>query len=119
MLISATCKNCGKEFEYEGTGGRRRAYCSTKCKNKRDNRIYSDIRNARLGEDYWKWRYHNDSEYREKRKSDNTAWLRKRREEKRAKARDDLITQIRDAKTLEEAAKLFDEKARIRSENYS
>ena len=74
MLISATCKNCGKEFEYEGTGGRRRTYCSVECKNKRDNRVYSDRRNARLGEDYWKWRYHNDSEYREKRKSDNTAW---------------------------------------------
>lgn len=119
MLIHATCKNCGKEFEYEGTGGRCRAYCSLRCKIKRDNQAFNDSIVAKTGQNYWKWKYDNDLEYRKKRKIDNAAGAKRRREERRVEVRDALIVQIRDAKTLEEAIELFEKKARIRSENYA
>lgn len=118
MLIRATCKTCGKEFEYEGTRGRCRLYCSLKCKNKHDNQAYNDRIVAKTGQNYWKWKYDNDLEYREKRKLDNSVGSKKRREERRVKVRDALVAQIRNAKTLEKAIELFEEKARVRSENY-
>jgi hypothetical protein len=76
MLIHAICKNCGKEFEYEGTGGsgRHRTYCSAKCKIKRDNQAYKNSIVEKTGQNYWKWKYNNDPEYREERKINNNAW---------------------------------------------
>lgn len=118
MLVHAKCKNCGKEFEYENAGGRRRAYCSAKCKIKRDNQAYNDRMVEKTGQNYWEWKYNNDPEFRERRKKANNERIKVKREEKRIEKRDMLVAQIRGAETIEEAIDLFEAKARIRSENY-
>lgn len=115
--MKAICKTCGKEFEYEYKGGRLRKFCSRKCSIKFANMTYH--------REYWKKRYHEDSEWREKRLSFNKEQSRKKRaadreeaEKKRQLIAKVIVQLIRGASTLEEAIEVFEEKALVRKEFY-
>lgn len=88
------CKNCGDEFTYERTHGRRRHFCSEKCK--------THWNNAKYHKDYWKNRWHNDEAWREKRRAYNNAYNKKRYSDNTITAWEALADELLNAESREE-----------------
>lgn len=71
ILVKAICKGCGKEFDPRNGVGRPTTYCSKQCRRALSNKRYRENKVKKLGMDYYAWRYHNDSAFREKKREYN------------------------------------------------
>jgi DNA repair exonuclease SbcCD ATPase subunit len=103
------CPVCGKEFEQPGGLGRKRVYCSDKCKSKRDNKeTYK----------YLKKRYDSDEEFRKKRNEANVLSHRRKRDQAKRIAMRKLALDVLKCNTPEEAYALLEERTRLKREYY-
>lgn len=105
----SVCPICGKEFEQPGGSGRKRVYCSDKCKSKRDNKAAVD---------HLRERYQNDEEYRERKLRGNCAYSKRKTEQAKRIGMRKLAMDILNVHTPEEAYALLEERTRLKSEYY-
>lgn len=110
MLVK--CKICGKEFEVEPNkrGGRVSQFCSDECRRKARSKINTKSLIKR---------YHADEEWRKKRIASNVAGNRRRREERRELAMQQLVFELGQAKDAGEMREILEEKVRIKSQYYA
>lgn len=109
-LVYRTCVVCGKTFsEIKHPKGNKRKTCSEECKAIRN-------RNNRL--EYFRNRYHNDDEFREKIKTSSVKFMVDKRKKNKADAYDTAIKQLLEAETEEEIRAIIDKKFNMKSEVY-
>lgn len=105
----SVCPICGKEFEQTSGLGRKRVYCSEKCKSKRDNKASVDyIRN----------RYQTDEEFRNRKKNNNNEYSKRRNEVAKRIGMRKLAVDVLKCHTPDEAYALLAERTRLKSEYY-
>lgn len=103
------CPVCGKGFEQPGGLGRKRIYCSDKCKSKRDNRASVDyIRN----------RYKTDEEFRNRKRNINNEYSKRKNEQAKRIGMRKLALDVLKCQTPEEVCALLEERTRLKREYY-
>ena len=109
-MVTRACKVCGKAFqEVKHPKGNRRKYCSDECRKK----ALKDYRT-----EYFKKRYYEDDEYRERVRKDNARRLVENRKKDKATALRQLAEELYYAETIEDIEKIVTEKTTIKAELY-
>lgn len=108
MLVK--CKICGKEFEPKRTAGRRPDFCSEECRRKAHTKKTTRYLNER---------YKNDEEFRKRRIASNIESNRRKREERKEQAMQELVADLMLADTSDEVRKILDERVRLKSHTYA
>lgn len=105
----SVCPICGKEFEQVAGKGRKRVYCSQKCKEKRDNKeTYKYLKN----------RYETDAEFRKKRNEANVISCRRKREQAKRIAIRKIAIDVMKVDTPEEVVEILTDNFRLKRETY-
>lgn len=112
MILTSTCKICGKEFEYEYNGGKGRkpGFCSEECRAKAHTKTNTKSMVKR---------YHSDEEWRKKRIAQNIASEKRRREERRDKVITEMVAFFASSTDTRAIRKMLEEKTRVKSEWYA
>lgn len=103
------CKVCGREFVVVKGSGNGYTTCSEKCKLAA-KRSYMN--------EYRKNKYHEDEEFRNNIITKSSEYVIKKRSERKYQTLVELIEDIRNASSIEQAVSIFEKKARIKSEFY-
>lgn len=109
-MVNRTCVVCGKVFqEVKHPKGNKRKFCSHECElnHRREYR-----------QEYFKKRYAEDPEYREKTKQANAKRLVEKRKTNRETALRDAAIDLYNAETLEDIIGILNEKFKMKAEVY-
>ena len=109
-MVDRTCVVCGKVFqEVKHPKGNRRKFCSHECElaHRREYR-----------REYFRKRYKQDDEYREKTKILNAQRLIEKRKVDKAEAIRDAAIDLYNAETLDDIINILNEKFNMKAEVY-
>ena len=110
MKKTATCKVCGKEFEYDTARGRDPHFCSDECRAKAHTKTNTKSMVKR---------YHNDEEWRKQRIKRNAEGEKRRRAERKEKVLNDMVAFFASTTDTKAIRRMLEEKTRIKSECYA
>lgn len=105
------CKVCGRAFTYQvKTRGRAPGFCSEECRK----RYFLDLHNG-----YIRKRYHEDEEFRNRRKAQNARYARDRRTIEKEKTTSELINQLTEISDPGQVRSLLERHFKLKSGSHS